>query len=368
MPDCDSESCGFESCCLPMLQIYIKDKTVQWAQRRYKIINPYYVYILKRIVRFSIFFFKKKRIKKYWDYYNPINLYFLLYDFSKYKNLYTTCNSKTFIYKYIYTLHGIYNKNWVYLETRKKFYKNTKKKKFAALKFIFGPQQIFFQLFIKNSYAPSTHTTVGAIIRIRENLATHGSYKQIINQTTEERKLEKLRTKKNLLWHKEKYNSDSFLDICGYKKIIEVPKINEENSKKIKTKNINKLKKRRKKYKDLDDNVILNKRGNIKTEPLLNKCLRRRSSTWFWFFRTIFQYLSNRKILIKQQVILIICGFKKMYGMSINYLIKLFIKYKIVLFLFKLNLFYKSTKIKHYSTLRKKTRKRLLKTENLKFF
>lgn len=328
----------------------------------------YYFQIFYKIKKTFIFFFKKKRLKKYWNYYNPIKMYFLLYDFSKYKSLYVICNSKIYLYKYIHILHGIYNKTLLYLTKWEKFYGNMPQKKFAALKFIFGPQQIFFQLFIKNSYEPSTHTTVGAIVRIRENLVAHGSYKPVMAQTTEERKLEKLRTKKNLLWYKETYTSDSFLHICGYKKKIEVPKINEQKQNTIKIKKLIKLKKRRKKYKNLDENVVLNKRGNIRTEPLLNKCLRRRLSTWFWFFRTITQYLKNRQVLIKRQIILIICGFKKMYGLAINYLIKLFEKYKIILFLFKLNLFYRNTKIKHYTTLRKKTRKRLIKTEKLKFF
>ena len=44
---------------------------------------------------------------------------------------------------------------------------------------------------------PDTHTTVGSIIRIRENIANHGSYKHILDQTTEERNAEKLRTKKS---------------------------------------------------------------------------------------------------------------------------------------------------------------------------
>ncbi len=42
-----------------------------------------------------------------------------------------------------------------------------------------------------------------------------------------------------------------------------------------------KMKRRRKKYKNLDENIALNKRGNIKTEPLVNKYLRRRASGWF---------------------------------------------------------------------------------------
>lgn len=192
--------------------------------------------------------------------------------------MYTSCISKKKLYKYVYSLHGIYNKTLIHLLKKKKLYENNFKKKFAALRFIFGPQQVFFQLFTKNSYMPDTHTTVGSIIRIRENIANHGSYKHIIDQTTEERNAEKLRTKKSSFWYKETYKVDSFLDICGYQKTIEVPKINEKKKKLMQVKSKIKMKRRRKKYKNLDENIALNKRGNIKTEPLINKYLRRRTS------------------------------------------------------------------------------------------
>ena len=44
----------------------------------------------------------------------------------------------------------------------------------CILKFIFSQQQIFFQLFTKNSHSPDTHTTVGTLIRVRENIREHG--------------------------------------------------------------------------------------------------------------------------------------------------------------------------------------------------
>ncbi len=60
--------------------------------------------------------------------------------------------------------------------------------------------------------------------------------------------------------------------------MIEVPKTNEKKKKLMQAKNKIRMKRRRKKYKDLDENIILNKRGNVKTEPLMNKYLRRRAS------------------------------------------------------------------------------------------
>ena len=44
----------------------------------------------------------------------------------------------------------------------------------CILKFVFTKQQIFFQLFTRSSHFPDTHTTVGTLIRIRENIREHG--------------------------------------------------------------------------------------------------------------------------------------------------------------------------------------------------
>ncbi len=63
-------------------------------QRRYKVISPYYTYTYMMIKKQSVFFFKKKRMKWYLRRYNPIKLYFLLYNLNEYKIFYIICVTK----------------------------------------------------------------------------------------------------------------------------------------------------------------------------------------------------------------------------------------------------------------------------------
>jgi hypothetical protein len=148
------------------------------------------------------------------------------------------------------------------------------------LKFIFGPQQIFFQLFMRNTNRPDTHTTVGALIRIRENIKEHnGKYVYRWDELGELEERERRRDKKRMFYYTKKKSYENFRNLIVFKKLIH-PKLGESDETKLqKVKKELLLKKLRKKNKNAEDIVILNKRGNPKTEPLYAKSQRRRFST-----------------------------------------------------------------------------------------
>jgi hypothetical protein len=89
---------------------------------------------------------------------------------------------------------------------------------------------------------------------------------------------------------------------------------------------------------------------------------------WFWFVSCVIAYLKHRPTKVNKKIILSIVGSKKNYKYIITHIINSFKRYKIHFILLRLNLKYNGTKLKHFTTLRKKTKKRILKIEHLKFF
>ena len=67
-------------------------------------------------------------------------------------------------------------------------------------------------------------------------------------------------------------------------------------------------------------------------------------------------------------MILSISGFIKTNKQILKYIMATFKKKKITIFLIKMNLKYRGVKLKHFTTIKKKARKRHLKMEQKAFF
>jgi hypothetical protein len=80
----------------------------------------------------------------------------------------------------------------------------------------------------------------------------------------------------------------------------------------------------------------------------------------------VFKYIIKHKPTAHRRLILSVYGVKKIYKLLLIYFLKLFDNYKISLFFLKFNLKYHTEKYKHLATLRKKSKKKLLKLESFK--
>ena len=79
-------------------------------------------------------------------------------------------------------------------------------------------------------------------------------------------------------------------------------------------------------------------------------------------------YLKNKDIRTFDKVVLSITGYMKTNKQILKYIMSSFKKKKITIFLIKMNLKYRGAKLKHFTTIKKKARKRHLKMEQKTFF
>ena len=258
---------------------------------------------------------------------------------------------------------------FMHMKTLKFYFQGQVLLRHCILKFIFTSQQIFFQLFTKNAYAPDTHTTVGTLIRVRENIREHGG--KYVYRLAEEKEFsakEILRDKKYVDYFRRTYDSENIRNMIVKQKLIQ-PKVMETKELKLrKAKRELLLKNARKKNKNIENLITYNKRGNPKTEPLYGKCHRRRFNSCLWLIKCIFLYIKNKNVKIFEKIILNISGFIKANKQILKYILSTFKKKKIVVFLIKMNLKYRGAKLKHFTTIKKKARKRYIKMEQKSFF
>ena len=196
MSNCDFESYRFESCCLPLLDIFDDEKIESLVENKYKVtavLKQQFIIHIKKLLKI---FFKKRSLKAYWRWknYNLNNLE--LFVLSKY--LLLLIEKKLFKKKlicYLNNLFGLYYKKLEKTKKLKFLFLDKQFIKHAVLKFFFSEQQIFFQLFINNDSEQSTHTTVGTLIRIREDIIIHrdvlATGKQLVRLKEKELKIRK---------------------------------------------------------------------------------------------------------------------------------------------------------------------------------
>ena len=141
------------------------------------------------------------------------------------------------VYKFLIKANGVYRKIYMHMQELKFFFNGKVMLRHAIIKFIFGPQQIFFQIFTKNSYAPDTHTTIGILIRIRENIREHGGkYIYRLAEDKEFSDMDILRTKKQSNYFKRPYSLESFRNTMVYRKLIKPKHLETKELKLIKLK------------------------------------------------------------------------------------------------------------------------------------
>ena len=340
---------------------------LDWAQKRFNIVKQFQRFEHCRYKIILKYFSKKKNVKKNWYFYKP---YLQFTDYIKYIKLFKI-KKKIFIkiFKFLIKYNGIYRKIFMHMKTLKFYFKGHVLLRHCILKFIFTSQQIFFQLFTKNSYSPDTHTTVGTLIRVRENIREHGG--KYVYRLAEEKEFsakEILRDKKYIDYFRRTYDSENIRNMIVKKKLIQ-PKVMETKELKLrKAKRELLLKNARKKNKNIENLITYNKRGNPKTEPLYGKCHRRRFNAWLWFIKCVFLYIKNKNIKIFEKIIINISGYIKTNKQILKYILSTFKKKKIAIFLIKLNLKYRGAKLKHFTTIKKKARKRYVKMEQKSFF
>jgi hypothetical protein len=97
---------------------------------------------------------------------------------------------------------------------------------------------------------------------------------------------------------------------------------------------------------------------------LYGKAQRRRFATWLWFIKCVLLYLQKKNIKIYKTFILNVIGLIKIHKHILKYILNTFKKLKILVFLLKLKLKYRGVKLKHFTTLRKRVHKRIVKTEH----
>jgi len=218
-----------------LLDIFEDEKVESVVERKYKvgaILKKQFVVFTKRMLKI---FFKKRFLKAYWRWHNynltDLELFLLI------EYLLLLIEKKLFKKKiicYLDNLFGLYSKK---LEKTKKLeflFLDEKLNKHAILKFFFSKQQIFFQLFVNNDFEQSTHTTVGTLVRIREDILLHNDTTISIKQ------LEKLKDKELKIRQRPKNFEDQTLkDIFDKTLKVKIPE------KKIKT--VKKKKKKKKK-------------------------------------------------------------------------------------------------------------------------
>lgn len=184
------------------------------------------------------------------------------------------------LYKFFMLYNGLYRKTFYYMRSLRIFFYGQLMKRHCVLKFIFGPQQIFFQIFTRNAFAPDTHTTVGMLIRIRENIRDHGGKYVFRNvETIEGAAIERHKDKKHMVYFRRPSGLENIRYVIVKKNLIK-PILRERKEEKIRrAKRELFIKSLKKKNKDVENVVILNKRGNPKTESYIGKAQRRRFNT-----------------------------------------------------------------------------------------
>ena len=352
---------------LTMLNVTIILETFDWAQKRFGIIKDFQKYDTFSLKKYLQFFYKKKHFKINWYIYRTYNIFI---DFIKYIKLFKNKNLiLQRFFKFLVFYNGIYRKSFSHLRKLRIYFAYKPLIKHGLIKFIFGPQQVFFQLFTKNGNLPDTHTTVGTLLRIRENIREHkGEYVYRFDETQEVAAHEFRRDKKRRFWFVKRIGSDNFRNLIISKGLIKTKLVENKEQKLQRVKKELLLKHVRKKYKNAEIVIVRNKRGNPKTEPLYGKSQRRKFSTWLWFIKCVILYIQKRNVKLYKNLILSISGHVKVHKQILKYILSLLVKANILIFLLKLNLKYRGTKLKHFTTIKKKTRKRLIKIEQNTYF
>lgn len=345
-----------------MKKLIALEKTFDWIQKRHSVEKSFQKYDNMAFIDRIRLFQKKKIVIKSWYLYK-INRNYI--SFIKYIKLYKH-KKKLFkkFYNFILQYNGLYKIQFLNLIKLRIFFIDTSYRRHCVLKFIFTSQQIFFQLYTKNPAMPDTHTTVGSLIRVRENVREHGGeYVYRWNDTSEAIARERARDKKWISFFRFKSYYDNVRRVYVKKALMHTSLKESKEQQLLKAKKELIIKKLKKKNKSTENIVMHNRRGNPKTEPLFGKSQRRRFNTWLWFIKSIALYLVNKRILILRTYILSITGLIKNHKQIIKYILYIFRKMKIILFLLKINLKYRGAKLKHYTTVKKKARKRIIKTE-----
>lgn len=368
MSDCDSESYRFKSCYLPLDNLFKITLTLDWAQKRFKILNQFSQYFLIDIFAMLKFLHKFRAILYYWFLYN-LNLGYINY-FKNSKILKSFERKEKLLKKLFFFLlkyNGLYNKKFLLNFKINFFFKERIYFQHPVLSFIFTSQQIFFQIFTETASKPDTHATVGTLIKIRENIREHsGVYVYREDESEELEKKYKLYDKKPKNYFVKSGRVDNFRELLVSKKLVK-PQIMITKAAKLLQAKKNLVLKKKKTTAKLDNFIFRNKRGNAKTEPAYGKCQRRKFMSWLWFIKCVLWYIKKKKVKIKKKIILKITGLIKIFKRTLKYILETFKKYSIIIFLLKINLKYYGAKLKHFSTIKRRTRKRILKLEKKNF-
>jgi len=219
-----------------------------------------------------------RRIEKlHWRICRSLQFKMVLY---KYIILYKNKKKKLLqLLNFLMWYNGLYRTRFLLISRLKYLYKDEVLKRHCLVHFLFGPQQIFFQLFVENIETLATHSSVGALVRIRENIREHGGrYVYRFDETAEIDLRERNRDKKRTFYYYPRKGYDNFRNTFANKNLIH-PELTESKEQLLRrAKKDLLLQKARKRNKNIESVIVYNRRGNPKTEPLYGKFQRRKFS------------------------------------------------------------------------------------------
>lgn len=350
-----------------MLTAYGRAMAADWMQKRYKLIEQEYIIRyaeLRASIRY-IFVKKKMRIKIRHE--NMLESFIDIHRLVGYfKNRKKKNLKKKFIKKAV-ALSGMYFNIWRYVFKTEDVWDKIGKERVSVIRLAIGPQQVRFTLYMFKSSRPTTHATVGSVLNYKLTIERFGNYRPIQDRDEAVREAERKRTKKYIRWFKEEYRYDNMRGVMVRKKIIK-----RHGYKSPKEKFMDQLAKRalelksrpktkRNKIKLDADSVVYNKRGNPKTEPVLEKHFRRKFSSWLWFLRIIAKYIKKKLYKVDRRLVLHVSGVDGDSTPVYEFIFKTFEKYKILYFLLKFDIKYAKPRMKKIASIKKRVKKQMVR-------